>query len=488
MSQPAVTLNELDGALGTLPLGVKRCAFVGVSTAGPIATPSAFARTKDIVTNFTRGPNAEAGAYWIQTYQAPAIMVRTGQTTAGTKDAIDVTGVTGASVASATAGTLADDDVEAYFKVVTGGTVGVPGITYQWSLDGGRTLSPVTALGVSLTFVFPNSGGLGFTFTAATLNAGDIVQQRAYAPRWNTTELGAALDALRVSIFEWDVAVITGTIDAAAFDAIELAFAAMPEKMWIGSARMPNAAESEAAYKIALDAIFSAKSSTRAAVCAGAARVTSALTFRSCRRPVVHTAGPRIASRSEEQDAAVIGDGALVGTSIRDENGNPVEHDESVNPGLDDSRHVTLRTWANRAGVFINNPRLLSPAGSDFEFVQHRRVMGLARKTLRQYFEERLSKPVLVSASTGFILESEALEIEAGADALMRAVLRAKPKCSGGGIDGKAHRFVKLSRTDNILSTKTITVQAAVIPLAYPKAILVDLGFKNPALQVVAVA
>jgi hypothetical protein len=157
-----------------------------------------------------------------------------------------------------------------------------------------------------------------------------------------------------------------------------------------------------------------------------------------------------------------------------------------VNPGLDDSRFTVLRTFDGKQGVYVNNCRILSAAGSDFEFAQHRRVYNEARRTLRLYFTERLSAPVQVDAVTGFILESEALEIEAGADAAMRSVLRSKPKASGGGIDGKASRFCKLSRTDNLLSTKTLTVQGAVIPLAYPKAINIDLGFKNPALQPVA--
>ena len=483
---PQVNLNELDGALGTLPVGSKRCAFVGVATAGPTDTPAAFSRTTNIVSNFTRGPMPEAAAYWVQNYKAPAICVRTGQSTAGTKDAIALA-VTGTSVITATGATLADDDVDAYFKTINGGTIGVAGITYQWSLDGGRTLSPVTALGTANTFVFPNSGGLGFSFAAGTLIAGDLAQQRAYAPRWNNTEIGTALTALRVSALDWDVAVIVGTIDSTAFDAIVTAFAAMPEKMWIAGTRMPTAGETEAAYKTALDTIFSAKADTHVAIVAGAALTTSAISFRSYRRPFLFGAGARLASLSEERDGAVKDDGPLPGVSIRDANGNAIEHDETVNPGLDDSRYVAARSWANTGGVYINNPNLLSPTGSDFQFVQHRRIMNLLRRTVREYFESRLSREVLVDASTGFILETEAIEMETGCDALCRAVLRAKPKCSGGGIDGKANRFCKVSRTDLILSTKTITVQGSVIPLAYPKAINIDLGFKNPALQVKAV-
>jgi hypothetical protein len=66
----------------------------------------------------------------------------------------------------------------------------------------------------------------------------------------------------------------------------------------------------------------------------------------------------------------------------------------------------------------------------------------------------------------------------------------AKPMASGGGFSAGNGRpggdFIRVLRTDNILSTKTITVQGAIVPLAYPKVINFDIGFRNPALQVVS--
>lgn len=487
--QPSVNITELDGAIGSLPVGSKRLAVVGVATSGPLNTPAAFARisgTGSVVSNFTRGPMPELAAYWIQNYRAPAICVRTGQTTVATKDTIDTSGVTGTSVVTATGGTLFDDDVDALFKVITGGTVGTAGITYQWSLDGGRTMSPVTALGTATSFVFPGSGGGGFSFAAGTLVAGDVVKQRGKAPASNGTELGTALEALRVANIDWEIVVITTPIDATLFDVVATAAAANPEKTFVCTFRTPNAAETEAAYKTAFDTAFSAKANSNIILCAGSAETISGISFRAYVRPFMFAVAARLASVSEEVDIAQPSLPPLPGVSIRDTNGNPLYHDESVNPGLDDSRATVARTIPGKQGVYVNNCRLFSAAGSDFEFAQHRRVFNLGRQTLRLYFLERLSRPILVSASTGFILESEALEIEAGADSVMRAVLRAKPKCSGGGIDGRAARFVKLSRTDNLLSTKTLTVQGAIIPLAYPKMIDISLGFKNPALQPVS--
>jgi hypothetical protein len=488
MSVPAVNLNELDGALGVLPSGTRPLAIVGNASSGPIGLPAAFARTKDVVTNFTSGPVVEAAARWIQVYNRPCIIVRTGASVAAAPGTIDTTGKLGTS--AVTSGTSAPDDFyEPFIKVLNGGTIGVTGITYQWSLDNGRTMSAATALGTATAVTLSGySGGTGtFLFGAGTLLAGDTVKRRDNPALWNSTELGTGLTALQQTAISWDLCEIVGPMDAAAFDVASTAFAAFPmsEKAWIGSARMPLVGESEAAYLSAINTIFSAKADPHGMLCAGAAKITSGITFRSYRRHAAVAIAALQAAVSEEIDIAAIDVGNLPGVDIRDINGNPDEHDEFINPGLDDARFAVLRTHGDIQGVYVNNPRIFSSLGSDFEFMQHRRVMNLAKTALRLYFQRRLSKPVLVNAATGFILEAEALEIEAGANAILRSVLMAKPKASGGGFSS-GRDFVKLSRTDNLLSTKTLNVQAGIVPLAYFKAIFIDIGFRNPALQVVA--
>jgi hypothetical protein len=483
MSQPNLQLTELDGALGVQPDGEPLLAFVGVSSIGPFNTPSSFARTKDVTANFGAGPLVEAACFYISVYKKPALLVRTAQTVAATNGTINISGVTGTSVVSITAATLANGNYDLYLKIVTGGTRGAAGITFQWSLDDGRTLEPLTALGVATSFAFPGAGGISFDFAAGTLLAGDVVRLRTTAPNWNSADLAAAMAALKVSIQSWDVVHVVGPLDGTTAAALNTAFASMTEKAWIGSFRVPNAAESEATYLAAAVTAFSSAATTYGALCFGAAKVTSGLSFRQYRQPAAYAVAARIASLSEEEDAAELDFGALQGVDIRDANGNIDEHDESANPGADDARFVTLRTWDGEGtNVYINNPRLFSSPGSDFEFFQHRRVMNLAKKALRIYMQRRLSKPIIVNAKTGFILESQAVEIEAGANAVLRAELLGKPKASAGAFG--PFEFIKLSRTDNLLSTKTLTGQAGIVPLAYPKAILIDIGFRNPALQV----
>lgn len=483
MSQPSVTITELDGALGILPTSAGRLlAVVGVSSSGPTNTPATYARVPQLVADFGQGPMVEAAAYYIEKFGRPVVVVRTAQSIAGSYPAGAVTVFTGTGTSVVTVDVLTepDDDFEPFIEVVTGGTIGVTGITFRWSLDGGRTLSPITALGVANSFVFPLSGGIEIDFAAGTLVAGDTVYFRATAPDWNTTDIGLALDALFATAASWESAHIVGPLTGADFDTIDPKFSAGLTSGkyhgWVGSCRMPDLGESEATYLAAMAAIFNSKATIFGEVCFGAAKVISSVSGRQYRRPVAFPVAAREGFFSEEINIADVNLGTLLGVSIRDANGNPDEHDESLNPGADDARFTVLRTWDGIQGVYVNRPRILSAAGSDFDLFTKRRVINLAHAALRNYFIRRLNKPIQVDTQTGFILESEALEIENGAQAAMRSVLLAKPKASG-------IQFA-LSRTDNVLSTKTLTGQARVIPLAYPEFIELEVGFLNPALQV----
>lgn len=485
MTQPAVTTTELDGALGVLPPSSGALfALVGVSSSGPIDTPATYARITDIVTAYGYGPLVEAAAHYIEKYGRPVILVRTGQTTTGTADAVVFVG-TGTSVPTEDGTLNPGDDFQVYFKVIAGGTIGVTGITFQYSLDGGRTLSPVIALGTAANYTIASSS-VKVNFAAGTLVAGDTFSFRTHAPRWTTAEVQSALDALRNSSVFWSLVEIVGDLDGAGFDAIDLKVIGMATKgkyrAWIGSFRMPNLSETEAAYLAAFVAIFASRSTKHGMVCAGACKLVSSVNRAGAsqyRRPVAFAVAAREASVSEEIDTADVNLGSLGGVSIVDTSGNPDEHDESINPGLDDARATVLRTWEGIQGVYVNRPRIMSADGSDFQLMPHRRVMNITEAALRLYLIRRLNKPIRVDKNTGFILEAEALEIEAGGLAVMRSTVLAKPKAS-------AVQFI-VSRTDNILSTKTLKTDARIIPLAYPEFIEETIGFLNPALQVVAV-
>lgn len=493
MTVPAVNLTELEGQIGALRTGLLPLAIIGTADAGTANLPVGYSRKASVVSDFTGGTLVQAAGEVIEKYGLPVTLVKSGASQAGTHDNL-VTVKTGTSVITIS-GTTSNDDYIPAIKVTNGGTIGVAGITLEWSLDGGLNYSAPVALGVANSFTFPGSGGLSYAFGAGTLVTGDLALSLGHAPRWNTTEIGTALNALRDSSIGWEMVLILGAIDGSGFDAIETAFGdpRMRTKTWIGNTRGPNyvafVPETEAAYLTAINTIFSGRSTTHGCLCAGDCQDASGIDFRQYgTRHIAQAVGARLASVEEHIDIAAIDLGALPGVSIRDPNGNPVPgqwHDELLNPGLDDARFTTLRSWDGYGGVFVNNPRIFSTAGSDFEFVQHRRVLGLAERALYSYLVRRLSKPIRVSVKTGKILEEDAQEIETGADSAIRAVLMAKPKASGGGFS--AGRFVQLSRDDLLLQTKTLTGQCRVVPLAYPKFIDFDIGLFAPKLQTVLV-
>lgn len=484
MTQPSVLITELDGALGVLPPSAGRLlAVVGAANTGPIAVPATFARVRDLVATFEGGPAVEAAAHYINAYGRPVLFVRCDASIDGTVSAVVPANVGGGtSVVSVELLPTPNDDMELMLKIVGPGTVGTAGITYKLSYDGGRSLGPTVALGTSTTIDVPGAGGVVFKLGVGTLAAGATYSVRTSAPSYSEADLGGALSALGASAVQWEICQIVGALTAGLIDKIELGFSGLfavgKYRSWVGHCRMPNAGESEAAYLSAMSTAFGTKATVFGSIYAGACKLSSAVTGRKSRRPTSFPTAAREQSVSEEIDIADPNLGALVGVSIRDDNGNADEHDESLNPGLDDARFAVLRTWDGLQGVYVNRPRLFSAEGSDFQLMPHRRVLNLAHGALRMYFMRRLNRPIRVNNTTGFILESEAREIESGALAALTSVLLAKPKASGV-------QFV-LSRYDNLLSTKTITGSGRVIPLAYPEQIQLEVGFFNPALVVQA--
>ena len=85
MTQPAVTIVEQDGALGILPPTSGRLlALCGVSSSGTANAPATYARTKDVIAAFGSGPLVEAACFYINATGKPVILIRTGNTVAGT--------------------------------------------------------------------------------------------------------------------------------------------------------------------------------------------------------------------------------------------------------------------------------------------------------------------------------------------------------------------------------------------------------------------
>lgn len=470
-----VVLFSVGGTRGTAGI-VYQISSDGGSTFGPVlalGTATSFSVGATGASIAVSAGTVIAGDFIAFTLTAP-VLASAGEL---------VTSALGTSVPTNPAGTYPNDDYEMKLLVVNGGTVGVDGITFKYSYDNGRTYSATTALGTAAYFVWPGSGGTRVNFAAGTLLAGGTLAFPTVAPCWNTSDLTTALTALKNTAANWELVSVIGPASAAALGVVDTAITGMHavgKMRWaMMHTRMPVGDESEATYSASLSGVFASLSTNYIALASGSSKLVSSVSGREYVRPPSFQGAAREANVSEEINTAAVDLGALPGTRLTDDNGNPDEHDESVNPGLDDLRFYVLRSWDGIAGTYVNRPRIFSAEGSDFYLVPHRRVMNLAKESLRIFLIRRLNKPIRVNKTTGYVLESEALEIESGANAILRSVLLAKPKASNA-------TFV-LSRTDNVLSTKTLSAEVRITPLAYPETISEQIGYLNPALQTVSV-
>jgi len=481
MTLPQVIITERDGALGVLPPSAGRLTvFVGCCSSGPLNQPATFARVPDLISMFKDGPNVEAAAFYIANTGRPIVFVRAETTVPGSVGVITHTG-TGTSVMTISPTEHTPVDSYQYIIVIdVGGVIGTAGIMYSMSYDGGYTFGPSTPLGTSTEIVLPT--GVTLLLAAGTLVTGDLFTATGVGPNYDGPSLTAALAALGLSATVYDQVVLTGPIIGSMVGIADQFVATMRARgrmrSWLGCARMNDDGEAFAAYQTFLQGAFGGVQTIHGAVTAGAARITSAVSGRYYRRPLLNGFTALQCNVSEEVNTADVNLGPIPSAAIMDRNGNPIEHDEALNPGLDDLRFVTARSWDGYPGVYITRPRLLSNETSDFQIIPYRRVLNLAEEALRSYFIRRLNKPIRVDTATGFILEADAVEIEGGAVAVMRSVLLAKPKASDVQFS--------LSRIDNVLSTKTLTGVARVLPLAYPEFIELEVGFYNPAIATAA--
>lgn len=462
--------------------------MIGDAQGGPFDTPAAYGTASAVKSTFTSGPLVEAACYEIEHYGKPVVLTRSKRTTAGSTTNLVITGVLGTCTPAVDGSVAPTDDGEIVVKIPAGGggTVGTGPISYQWSRDGGRTFSVATALGTAAFFTVPGSGVKFLLDAASTLLAGDTWSVVAHAPRGATADWADAIDVLGASKLNWEYCTVLGDALGADLDMVETkrtGLAAKGKHRWFQlHFRMPTVGETDGAYQTAFSAAFTSHRSVGIEVFSGAAKIQSSVSFFQYRRSPAYAVAPVYASVSHEIDIAKILLGPLPGVQIRDANGNLDEHDELEQPGLDDMMSTVLRTWDGRDGVYVNNPRIHSAVGSDFVYVQYRRVMNLARTALRSYLETRLSSEVVVDAKTGFLVKSEADDIDSGANAALSAVLDGAPKASPS-LPSKP-RFT-VHRNDNVLATSLIRYDMRIIPLGYIKFLDGESGFNNPASRVV---
>lgn len=482
-----VNITLLDGALGVLPSNlVGHVAVVaGPASKGPLLQPVAFARPSDIETNFGYGAGVELGCAAIGRAAKACVFVRTGTTSVGAYGAIDSTNVDGTCIPTADASVEPYDEYEPYVKTIVGGTIGVDGITYQWSLDGGRTMSATTKLGTDNSITFPY-GNVKFDLAAGTLTAGDYWFTRTTGPQENASDFSDARTAIAEMGYDWDFATFATPMagsDVGTFDTwLESLWAAGKRKAARLCARGPAVGESEATWIASLAADFSGVTSKRIAVSAGYCEFSSsAVGARKYRRPAgwISTARALKLAKPWRNDLGEVGLGNLGGdVKIKNAAGRKAGlHDESLDPGLDALGFETLTSLEGRKGAYVTTPRVLANIGSDYYLWQYVAVTNRAAAACGNRLLERCRKYIFVNKDTGYITTPEAKDINKEVESEVRNAV---------GDSVSAQSFVT-GQTDNLLAQNSkMTGALRIVPLAYPAGFDITMGFVNPATGVTA--
>jgi hypothetical protein len=470
---PDVTVTIRDNALGSaIGVGTERAAVVGVCTGGTPNTAYEFTDLQTLLTTLgsgpTGGPAVEAAALMLAVSGKPVVVVPVTQGTAGSVGSWTLTG-TGVDPGATSSGTP-KDSYALRIKITLGGTVTTA--RFRVAFDGDNPDGPtygdeiVTAASVA---TYAATTGLTFLFAAGTYVAGDVYSATCVAPSYTNTNLNTALTALGASAKTWRFVFVVGEASSVANSAtmastLDTFLTAQQTAYRYAWGLIQCASDTDAN----IIAGFSAFSSKRVSVAAGFCTLTSVLSGQTFSRGAAWPAAARALAFTIAQDLGQVNAGPLPAVQS-------LARDERLTPGLDVAGFLTLRTHVGLTGAYVNNPRIMAPAGSDFNLIQYRQVMDVGCTIGRAALLQYLNASLLTNAN-GTLDETEAASIDATVTASLAGSLRQPGYASSVS--------ATTDRTINLVSTGEIKVLLRIGVLGYAKDIEADIGFVNPNLVV----
>ena len=480
MAVKAVNFTILNNGLGAVnPGGGQVMVVAGVSSTGTANQIVESSNPADFVSAFGYGPAVEAAGFVANTSGNPVVLVKAATAVSGTNSAVTTTG-TGTS--AVTVSGTPYDTYYAVVSVVTGGTIGVTGIQLTVSLDAGRTVWSTVNLGLAVTYLVPNTG-LTLNFGAGTMVAGDTHTFVSTEPKWSTATLASALGALLGSSTAFKNLQVVGDVTAAEAATVDTEMAALFNKkrfaralcnardaVWGGTST-----ETSAQWQASIIADFAGFQSDRVSVSAGDYNVVSPYTQTQYRRPASWVAVARDAQTAVGEDISAVALGSVKALAKPTIDDGFIYYDAQANPALDSARFLTLQNIYGEPGWYITNSNMMAAPGTDFTILPYCEVVDEACYVAYQFFAQKLGGSVRVDKTTGYILPADANDLDARATA-------AEQNALGAGVSSV---YVKVNRTNNILSSKTLLATVGIIPLGYIQTINVTMTLVNPALVAV---
>lgn len=492
----------LGGTTGTGPISYTVSTDGGVTTGAPVSLATGLTIViLGVTITLGSGKIVTTGdvVTWWQMPASAAILPST-VTRAGT------------STSTMTPSGTPNDGYEVQVIFRSSGTVGTTGITYTVSLDGGRTISPETALGTATT-ILPLDGldasGLTITLGAGTIDARDqiVFATTPPVPQWSDVSL--ALDALRNWSGVWSFVNVCGFMTRAFRDSLETklqSFATSGRFTWGAvSARDRMTGESttardntsgDLAWSARVVSEWATSAGNRTPWFAGASRVVCPLTGRSSRRPATLGYLPRLIGYSPDTDPGEKDLGSLSSDIAIHDNtvggtGALLEHDARVNTSLFDIGACVLRTWYGEQGlepgVYCARGNLGAATG-DIQRIAHRRILNLCDAALLVAMTQQVLKkfgrwPASVRPPyrAGDIMEWDRLR-------MLQALRQAAVDAVGGYVsDGARGISVTVNPTPGFVGGNTVVYQSTKLTWRdYVDAFEGTIGFTNPSLNAIS--
>lgn len=471
MTIPNVNITVLDGALGIIqPSTANVQAKLGTCHTGAVGTLYSFTSPTQALATLGYGPLTEAVCHALAVAGGNVLAMPVNPSVAGAPGSVTHTGSGAGTVV--TTGTVPFDSYNVLMTIILGGLKGT--MTFTYSLDGGKSTSPVITSPSGGTYAIPNSG-VDLVLDTGAYVAGDTYTFQCTAPGYASGDVTTAMTALLAQPNTWGWVHLVGQLSTAS-SAATLAGTL--------ETTMESAASTNFRYAFAvleapddtdsnLESAFASVNTPRVMVAAGFEDLASSLTGLTLKRSAGFPVTARMGLVPVSQDLGQVSTGSLPGVT-------KLYRDENATPGLDAAGFTTLRTLVGQPGFYVTTGRLFVPLTSDYTLVQNRRVMDLACTVSRAALLYFLNSSVRVKKSNGTIQDADAARIEAFVGGQISAAIVAPGFASAASL--------VVDRTNNVLSTQTINVSTRIVPLGYAKTINENIGFLNPALQIQAAA
>lgn len=369
------------------------------------------------------------------------------------------------------------DAYEPVFEILNSGTVGTTGITYRYSMDGGRTYTPVKRLGTADEVILEDrtgvSAGIKVTLSAGDVTAGDKISAKCSPPENQASDVVAALtivdnsDFVDAYTFVHPTSNLGSLTDANTIQAGLAALAQINTFIFaVLDSRGMATDEPLSEFAADLDEEVANLDADRLAIGAGQCRITDPTTQWKLRRCVSWRAVERLIARPLNEELGNWDIGPVDDVDIYNLDGTEkVEYDARVDSLLHDARYVTLTTRKRREGVYFTRGPIMAASNSDFQEIVYRRVMDVASNVLQVVGEDTIGKTVFPDPLTGLLPEADAQRFDRRFQGALEEAVLAGQAGDNGAVVGVQ---VKVSRTAPVVGPNVrVYAEVRMVPVGF---------------------